>query len=125
MSYTTITRIDDQPPTYVRNLTVHEAYQAAMRPEMQQGPNRWHVMMYLYAKKQMEALASGQSIDIAWQDPCPNPEEETVRISIMRQAPQPVPQIQPQYILPPIVDQQQPDESPQGDEPAIKRTRTH
>jgi len=122
MSYTTITRIDDQPPTMLCNLSVKDAYQAAMRPEMKVGPNRWHVMMYYYAKTQLEGLAPGQCIDIAWQDPSPNPEEEVVRISIMRQVDQGVPQGDQ---VPQDMDNDQPDEPPQDDAPAQKRNRIH
>ena len=126
MSYTTIIRIDDLSSTYVRDLTIEEAYQAAMRPDMKVGPNRWHVMMPYYARDQIAALAFGQSIDVAWQDPSPNPEEEVIRISIMRQPPPHVPAL-PLHMVPQYDDQQphddqQPDEPPRHD---AKRTRTH
>jgi hypothetical protein len=122
MSYTTITRIDDQPPIMQYNLDVKAAYQAAMRPEMKVGPNRWHVMMYYHAKTQLEGLAPGQCIDIAWQDPSPNPEEEVVRISIMRQALRGDRQDQPQYDDQPNDKDQDKD---QHDRPAQKRNRMH
>ena len=131
MSYTTITRIDDDPPTMQCNLDVKAAYQAAMRPEMKVGPNRWHVMMYYHAKTQLEGLAPGQCIDIAWQDPSPNPEEEVVRISIMRQGDH---QVEQQgHDQPQIRDQPQDDDQPndkdhdkdQHDRPALKRNRMH
>ena len=126
MSYTTITRIDDDPPIMQCNLDVKAAYQAAMRPEMKVGPNRWHVMMYYYAKTQLEGLAPGQCIDIAWQDPSPNPEEEVVRISIMRQVDQGDHQVpQGDRQVPQDMDNDQPDEPPQDDAPAQKRNRMY
>ena len=143
MSYTTITRIDDQASTMQRNLDVKAAYQAAMRPEMKVGPNRWHVMMYYHAKTQLEGLAPGQCIDIAWQDPSPNPEEEVVRISIMRQVDrqalqgdrqalqgdQVVPHVPalPLHLLPQYDDQpnDKDQDKDQHDRPALKRNRMH
>jgi len=86
MSFTLNRTLDGIPQPSLSNLTPADAYKAAMKPEMRVGPNRWHVMMWDYALTKMQALQPGESVDIAWQDATPNPEDTVERITITREA---------------------------------------
>ena len=62
------------------------AYKAARAtfPEMAEliHNNRWHVMMYAYAKQLIED--TNDPLKVAYQDPTPNPEDEVVSVYISR-----------------------------------------
>ena len=64
----------------------HSAYKAtrAAFPEMTSATssNRWHVMLYDYAKKLMENTNTGTPLNVAYQHSSPNPEEETISLYI-------------------------------------------
>ena len=86
MSFTLNRTINGMPQTPLINLTPAEAYKAAIKPEMRIGPNRWHVMLWDYARTKMLELKPGESLDIAWQHETPNPEDEVERITLVRQS---------------------------------------
>jgi len=64
------------------------AYKAARAtfPEMASLTNgtRWHVMMYAYAKQLMEDKLSNDPLNVAYQDPTPNPEDEVISVHITK-----------------------------------------
>jgi hypothetical protein len=67
--------------------TIIDAYNAARNtyPEMSAPVvgNRWHVMMYAYAKELLEDLKG--SIKVAYQEPTPNPEDDVISVYICPQ----------------------------------------
>ena len=91
MLYTVITTVTGKPPSYVYDLSLDKAYTVAMRPEMRQAPkidqppNRWHVMLYDYAKSKILALEPEESVAVAYETPGPNPDDSVTRIEIKRQ----------------------------------------
>jgi len=97
MLYTLITTVSGQQPSYVYDLTLKQAYSAAMRPEMRQPPNRWHVILYDHAKTKILALQPEESFTVAYEASCPEttvtgpettvtgPETTVTRIEIKRQ----------------------------------------
>ena len=70
--------------------TIIDAYNAARNtyPEMSVPAvgNRWHVMMYAYAKQLLEDMGDMKdSIKVAYQEPTPNPEDEVISVYICSQ----------------------------------------
>jgi hypothetical protein len=85
--------------TYNDGLTTHHvgnyetiagAYKAACNsfPEMSlpEIGNRWHVMMFAYAKQLLEEMGTKkESIKVAYQEPTPNPEDDVFAVYISLQ----------------------------------------
>jgi hypothetical protein len=70
--------------------TISGAYKAARNsfPEMSipEDGNRWHVMMYAYAKQLLEAMGDMKdAIRVAYQEPTPNPEDDVFAVYIVPQ----------------------------------------
>ena len=67
--------------------TIAEACKAARssHPEMSipaEG-NRWHVMMFAYARQLLEEMGDMKdSIKVAYQEPTPNPEDDVISVYI-------------------------------------------
>jgi len=67
MLYTVVTTVNTQPPSYVYDLTLDQAYAVVIRPEMRIPPNNWHVLLYDHAKSLILALEPEQSVTVAYE----------------------------------------------------------